>query len=72
MQIQKVDSSAVTTIGYDADRRLLRVAYRNGGTYYYLNVPPETHQELMTAESIGTYVNTVIKPNYRVVRVEES
>lgn len=71
MLIERVESSAVATVGYDRDRELLRILYRNGKTYDYLNVPPEVHQELVTASSIGKYVNEVIKPNYEAVRVEE-
>ena len=71
MKSHPVDSSVLLTVGYDGERRLLKVRFRNGRTYYYVDVPEPAHRELLEAESKGKYLNEVIKPNYRAVRVEE-
>ena len=67
MRSQRVDSSVLLSVGYDRQAGLLKVRFRNGRTYYYLGVPDTVHRELLSAESIGKYLNEVIKPNYRAV-----
>lgn len=39
-------SKAVSEIGYDADSRTLRLVFRSGGRYDYLDVDPEVYQGL--------------------------
>lgn len=68
MRSQSVISSAVLTVGYDNDRQLLKVRFRNGRTYLYLDVPGDVYQRLMESESIGKFVNEEIKPAYRAVK----
>lgn len=64
-----VESSAATAVRYSVTRHWLDVEYTNGGQYRYFRVPPEVYRELMAAESIGTYLNQCIKPDYRYVRL---
>lgn len=60
-----VDSSAVTEVGYDDHLWCLYVTYRpTGMTYIYTGVPPNIYEQMMDHPSIGTFVNTVLKPNY--------
>lgn len=65
MQRLVVDSSSVASIGYDADERVLEVEFHNGRVYQYFDVAEQTHLELVAAESIGAFINNVIKPSYR-------
>ena len=69
MRSQTVDSSVLRSVGYDERRQLLKVRFRNGRTYFYVAVPAHVHRALLSAESMGKYLNEVIKPNYRAVRV---
>lgn len=62
MRLIPVDSSAVSRVGYDRPSRLLRVQYVGGGLYEYAQVTPEEWEALLDSESIGRYVNYVIKP----------
>lgn len=39
MQMTPVESESVHSVGYDARSRVLRVAFRSGGTYEYVEVP---------------------------------
>ncbi|HYJ78090.1 MAG TPA: KTSC domain-containing protein [Longimicrobiaceae bacterium] len=64
MQRTPVASSAVKSIGYDAEEETLEVEFANGGVYRYLEVPADEHERLLAAESIGTYMNVVIKPSF--------
>ena len=69
MRTQRVSSSVVAAVGYDAGRRVLEVTFHNERTYYYVDVPASVHREFLRAESIGTYLNEVIKPRYRAFRM---
>jgi hypothetical protein len=68
MRETPVDSSVIALIAYDEDNAILEVRFRNGRTYRYFRVPPEEHEALLAAESVGRYFNEVIKPKYRVAR----
>ncbi len=61
-----VDSSAVSGVAYDEERRELYVRFRGGGAYTYLAVPAEEWLALCEAELKGTFVNQVIKTRYDV------
>lgn len=60
-KLQPVESSAVARIGYDAEAEEAYVEYIGGGLYSYEGVPPDVFEELVNADSKGTFVNTVIK-----------
>ncbi len=60
-----VDSSAVCSVGYDPKSLVLEIEYTNGSIYDYYDVPPEIYQEFCEADSMGTFVNFRIKPNFQ-------
>lgn len=62
--MQQVDSSNIQAIGYDEADQTLYVEFIDSGTYAYSPVPASTHEELMAADSKGSYLNREIKPNY--------
>jgi KTSC domain len=64
-----VDSSAIRSVGYDAQRNMLEIQYAGGGVYRYLQVPPDEHERLMRADSLGRYVNARIRNRYPSERV---
>jgi hypothetical protein len=59
-------SAAIADFDYDEDNRRLVVTFRGRErrSYAYLDVPPDTYEELCMASSKGTYVNKWIKPFY--------
>lgn len=61
MEMIKVDSSNVKSIGWDKDQ--LYVEY-SGGTYIYENVAKEVFDKLMLAESKGKFMVSEIKGKY--------
>ena len=70
MERRAVDSAQLTSIAYDAVSETLEVEFRKGGIYQYFGVSIETHQQLLAAESIGTYFNAVIREGgFSYVRV---
>jgi hypothetical protein len=65
MERERVDSSSLNSVGYDAPSETLEVEFKNGGVYRYLEVPEDEWRSLQIAESKGSYLNTHIKPSYR-------
>lgn len=64
MQFQPVTSSNVSEVGYDADTNTLGVRFHNGSEYHYTGVSEATFNALLTSESVGKYLNAVIKPQF--------
>ena len=65
-----VTSSTLASVGYDPDTHVLEVQFRHGGIYRYADVPADVHAALMAADSLGSYLSRVIKPNYAFHRIE--
>lgn len=57
-------SSSIRSVGYDAGTQALDVEFASGQRYRYLRVPAEVFAALMATGSLGTFVNTKIKPVY--------
>jgi hypothetical protein len=69
MYRQRVDSSAVVSVGYDRKRRVLEVEVEGGAVYQYLDVPAREYFALVSAESVGRYYNQRIKAEYEFRRL---
>lgn len=61
MELKPVESSNVSAIGYDASAKQFDVRFKNGATYRYHDVGPESAAAVTDAESIGRAVNSVLK-----------
>ena len=72
MQTTPVDSSVIAEIGYDADTKILEVRFHNGRVYQYFPVPQSEYEKLMSARSVGSYFNRVIRVRYRSIRTDIS
>ncbi|MGD9694352.1 MAG: KTSC domain-containing protein [Thermoleophilia bacterium] len=70
-EMHPVDSEAVARVGYDGDARELYVEFRSGRTYAYAGVTEETWRRLREAESVGGFVNRVLKPRHAVREVAD-
>ena len=69
MQYISVVSSNVEKVGYDKDTHSLGICFKNGSEYIYPDVEESTYNELMNAESKGSYVANNIKYTYSFRRV---
>jgi hypothetical protein len=67
MQMVEVESSNVAEVGHDG--KDLHVKFRNGSAYRYLDVPRVVFDHLLTAESVGKFLNRAIKPKYQFEKV---
>ena len=63
-----VNSSNVTSVGYDPTTMTLEVEFTKSSVYQYFEVPEVEYQNLISAESVGRYLNQNIKNNYRFVQ----
>ena len=67
--MQMVDSSSVEAVGYDPEAREIYVRFIGGRTYVYQGADERTFEELRTADSVGGYLNRVLKPSYQYRKV---
>lgn len=63
-----VVSSNVAEVGYDAATRTLEVAFNSGGVYQYFDVPSSVYQGLLSASSVGRYLDVNVKKAGYAVR----
>jgi hypothetical protein len=64
-----VDSSNISSIGYDEGSSTLEVEFKNGAVYQYFDVPLNLYEGLKNASSTGQYLAQHIKGYYRYVKV---
>lgn len=70
MDRELVDSSNIESIGYDAGSKILEVEFKNGGIYQYKGIPQKIYNELMEADSVGSFLHRLIKNVYGCERIE--
>ena len=58
-----VQSKQIAAVGYDAERKTLALSFTRGPghIYQYPNVEQKTHDDMMAAESKGTFFGQHIK-----------
>lgn len=70
MERVAVKSKDIAIVGYDKQKSLLEIVFRQGGVYHYSGVPAEIHENLMKAASVGTYFNQNIKEAYKYEKIQ--
>ena len=61
MERSPVQSSNITSIGYDPDSQTMEVEFTNSGIYQYFSVPQNVYDDLMNSGSKGRYFAQYIK-----------
>ncbi len=64
MERTPVSSSNLSSVGYDPESLTLEIEFNHGGIYQYYEVPDHIHDELMGADSLGSYFHHNIKGVY--------
>jgi len=64
-----VKSKMLVAIAYNGDWQQLYLKFRAGDVYGYRGVPPVRYQELLAAESKGTYARDYILHCYPYQRI---
>ena len=68
----EVESSALSSIFYDEENRLLYIKFKDTGHIFrYVHVSEDVYQNLKGGESKGTYFNQYIKGRYEYVRISD-
>jgi KTSC domain len=70
MKTTAADSTMLRTIGYDAERQLLQIEFRNHSIYQYFDVPEAVYEELIHASSKGAYFNQCIRLEFDFAQVK--
>ena len=69
MNRSPVNSSNITSIGYEAQTATLEVEFTSGDVYQYFNVPEHLYQQFLNATSHGQFLNDNIRYSYRYQKV---
>lgn len=64
-----VASSNVSGVSYNPELKILYVKFKGGTEYAYDNVPEDEYDSLLSAQSVGGYLNDNIKGIYAHKRV---
>ena len=64
-----IESTTLTSAAYDPAGQVLRLEFRSRAVYCYFDVPPVVYQELIAAESKGSFFNRNIRGRFRYRRV---
>jgi len=66
-----IASSAIVSIGYDVEFKVLEVEFVSGAVYRYFDVPRATYHDMLESASRGRYLNRVVKlEEFRYERVQ--
>lgn len=68
---QHVQSSNIEAIAFDVDTQTLCVRFHNGSVYTYLGTNEDIFVAMKAADSVGRYLNNVIKATYPYTRHED-
>lgn len=69
MERKYVESSNLYAIGYDPDSAILEIEFKSGSIYEYYDVPQYEYDNLMAADSKGTYAHQNIYKRYRQSKI---
>lgn len=67
-----VNSTTISSVGYNADTLVLEVEFINGALYKYLDVPATVYLRFMNADSKGQFYNYYIRDVYDYERVNDT
>lgn len=68
MNLKSVNSSHISATGYDHDKRVMTVVFKNGTTYEYGGVDGDAWMGMANAESKGRYLREMQKSGRHIAR----
>lgn len=63
-----IESRLIKEVKYDPFMQVMTVYFWNGSEYEYIDVPEETYQELLQAESAGKYFHSQVRGKFHFLR----
>lgn len=70
LESRDVESSQIKSMAYHNEMGILKVTFKNDTEYLYIGVNEDTFNNLMSADSIGSYFNKNIKSELSIVCVK--
>lgn len=70
MKRERVESSNLASVGYDAESQILEIEFKHGGIYQYSFVPQSVYKGLMGADSHGKYFSSHIKNSFNYKHIK--
>jgi hypothetical protein len=64
-----VESSSIKKVGYDAEEKEMYIRFVSGFLYVFQAVPEELFDELVNADSVGSYFAVNVKGQYTYYKV---
>ena len=64
-----VESSNIEAVGYDDATRSLTVKFKNGTTFRYDDVEPEHYENMISADSVGSYFHKNVRNDHEATRI---
>ncbi len=64
-----VQSRLLAAMAYDPNQAVLQLEFHGGTVYQYFHVPCQTYQDLLQADSKGTYFNRYVRSVFRYARL---
>jgi hypothetical protein len=65
MERQAVSSTSIRSVGYDPEKKELEIEFQTGKVYAYFDVPRETYDDFMHADSHGQYFAQHIRDQFK-------
>ena len=69
MERERVRSSNIRSVGYDAQEETLEVEFVNGGLYQYFGVAQQLYERFMAAPSKGKFFSAHIRDKFRTKKI---
>lgn len=64
MTLETVESDVIHAIGYDPELQILEIIFNNGSIYQYRGVPRDVFDQIMRADSKGSYFQNNIRDEF--------
>ncbi|MEA5571074.1 KTSC domain-containing protein [Calothrix sp. UHCC 0171] len=71
MELQQVESSMVRAVGYDETSETLEVVFSSGKIYKYFPVPKKIYEQLLAADSKGSYMKDAVIDCYQYRQIRK-
>ena len=72
MNREPVESSDLSSVGYDLSTKTLEIEFNSGGVYQYFDVPEDIYEDLMKAPSHGKFLARRVKNRFIPQRISPS
>ena len=64
MEREYVQSSMITSYGYESSSSILEIEFKNGALWQYFDVPKSVYYDMKNADSCGKFFHANIKGQY--------